>query len=85
MEWDNMMYMPVFMKIGYDIQVMLRLLIPQQPEGLQFWYYKLEGFMMYAVEMTSNDMTSSFMMISLGIWVKLQVHYLNNLRGCSVV
>jgi hypothetical protein len=52
---DAMIYIPSFMKIGSNIQVILRLL-PRQSDRQQCWYYKREGFtrIMYAVEMTSD-------------------------------
>jgi hypothetical protein len=35
---DGMIYIPSFMKIGSGIQVIL-MLLPQQHERLQCWYY----------------------------------------------
>jgi hypothetical protein len=61
------------MKTGSGIQVILRSL-PQQSERLQCWYYYCEGFMMYAIEMTSDGMMiPSFMTINSGIQVILKV------------
>jgi hypothetical protein len=44
----GMIYIPSFMMIGSDIQVMLNLL-PQQFDRLQCWYYSWEEFMKYAL------------------------------------
>jgi hypothetical protein len=52
---NNKIYILSFMRIGSGIRVILRLL-PQQFEMLQCWYYWWEGFMKYAVEMTSCGM-----------------------------
>jgi hypothetical protein len=35
---DGMIYLPSFMKIGSDVQVILTLL-PRKSERLQCWYY----------------------------------------------
>jgi hypothetical protein len=56
---EGMIYVPSFMKIALGIQVILRL-IPRQSERLQCWYSKWEGFMMHAVEMTSDSMTHTY-------------------------
>jgi hypothetical protein len=52
---------------------------------LQCWYYWFEWFIIYTIEMASDDMiyVPSFMKISLGIQVILR-HYLYNLKGRSV-
>jgi hypothetical protein len=55
----GMIYIPSFMKIGSSIQVILWF-FPRQSERLQCWYYKWEGFMMYAFEMTSDGMTHTY-------------------------
>jgi hypothetical protein len=59
---------PSFMTISSSIQVILRLL-PQQLQRLQCWYYSWEGFMKYAVEMTSGGTIhiSSSMKICSGV------------------
>jgi hypothetical protein len=41
---SGMIHISRLIMIGSDIQVMLRLL-PQQPERLQCWYHRQEGFM----------------------------------------
>jgi hypothetical protein len=55
---DGMIYIPSFMKIGSGLQVILRLRL--QSETLHCWYYEWEGFVMYAVEMTSDYMTDTY-------------------------
>jgi hypothetical protein len=56
------------MTICSDIQIILRV-IPEQFERLQCWYYRVDGFIKYAVEMASGSMiyTPSFMTIGSGI------------------
>jgi hypothetical protein len=52
---DGMTYVPSFTKVGWYIQVILRLL-PQQFERLQCWYYLSKRFMMHGVQMASGGM-----------------------------
>jgi hypothetical protein len=46
----DMIYLPCFMTIGSDIQVILRSLT-QKLERLQRWYHCLGGFMMTALRL----------------------------------
>jgi hypothetical protein len=48
---DDILYIPNFMKIDSDIQVILRSLF-RQIERLQCWYSECLGFMMYVVVLT---------------------------------
>jgi hypothetical protein len=71
---DGMIHIPNFMKISWNIQVILRLL-PQQFEGQRYWYYGRERSMNYTVEMTSGGMRYMlvFMTIGSGIQVILRL------------
>jgi hypothetical protein len=63
-------YIPSLMKIGSGIRVISRVL-PQQFERLWCWYYRLEGCMIYTIE------------IGTGVQAILRL-YLRNVRGFSV-
>jgi hypothetical protein len=52
-ETGVMVYIPNFMTIISDFQVILKL-IPQQFESLKCWYYRWEAFIKYTIEMGSD-------------------------------
>jgi hypothetical protein len=86
--WDDLRrhdtYIPSFMKIDSGIQVILRVLL-EQLEKLWCLYYRWEGFLKYAIEMTSGGMTymPSFMKIGAGVHAMLRF-CLRNRRRCNV-